>query len=150
MAYGQRFVLPYQTPVDATGAPLPGALLNFYISGTSTRTDTYADQTLATANTNPVQADANGVFPSIFLSPLVTYKVVLTDSSAVEQWTADPVTAALPSYAVLVAGLPDAASVPWMRLFVTDANTPTFGSAVAGSGSSHVPVYSDGTIWRVG
>lgn len=36
------------------------------------------------------------------------------------------------------------------RHFVTDALTPVFGNAVTGGGAVAVPVYSDGTIWRVG
>lgn len=36
------------------------------------------------------------------------------------------------------------------RAFVTDANSTTFASVAAGSGSNGVPVYSDGTNWRIG
>lgn len=36
------------------------------------------------------------------------------------------------------------------RAFVTDATATTFASIVAGSGSNGVPVYSDGTNWRIG
>jgi len=36
------------------------------------------------------------------------------------------------------------------RHFVTDANATTFASIVAGSGANGVPVYSDGTNWRIG
>jgi hypothetical protein len=36
------------------------------------------------------------------------------------------------------------------RAFVTDALTPTFGSAVIGGGAVSVPVYSNGTTWNVG
>lgn len=36
------------------------------------------------------------------------------------------------------------------RAFVTDANATTFASIVAGGGSNGVPVYSDGTNWRIG
>lgn len=36
------------------------------------------------------------------------------------------------------------------RSFVTDANTAVFGTAVSGSGAIAVPVYSDGSAWRVG
>ena len=90
MSAGSRFVLPYQTVIDNTGVPLPGALLYFYASGTSTPINTYSDQALTTPNTNPVVADAAGEFPNIFLS-IANYKVVLTDSSNNEIWTADPV-----------------------------------------------------------
>jgi hypothetical protein len=36
------------------------------------------------------------------------------------------------------------------RFFVSDALAPVFGNAVTGGGAVPVPVYSDGTIWRVG
>jgi hypothetical protein len=36
------------------------------------------------------------------------------------------------------------------RSFVTDALAPSFGVAVAGSGAVGVPVYHDGTSWKVG
>ena len=36
------------------------------------------------------------------------------------------------------------------RAFITDCNVATFGTAAAGGGANFVPVYSDGTDWRVG
>jgi hypothetical protein len=36
------------------------------------------------------------------------------------------------------------------RSFVTNALTPTFGAAVVGGGAVGVPVYHDGTSWKVG
>jgi len=36
------------------------------------------------------------------------------------------------------------------RSFVSDANATTFASIVAGGGANQVPVYSDGTNWRIG
>jgi len=36
------------------------------------------------------------------------------------------------------------------RAFVTDANATTFASVVAGGGANGVPVYDDGTNWRIG
>lgn len=36
------------------------------------------------------------------------------------------------------------------RAIVTDANASTFASIVAAGGSTTVPVYYDGTNWRVG
>lgn len=47
-----------------------------------------------------------------------------------------------------VATLPSA--VNGGRAFVSDANATTFASIVAGGGSNRVPVYSDGTNWRIG
>ena len=50
-----------------------------------------------------------------------------------------------------VATLPSAVtSGVGARSFVTNALTPTFGATVAGGGSVAVPVYSDGTNWKVG
>jgi hypothetical protein len=50
-----------------------------------------------------------------------------------------------------VSGLPSASTVgAGARSFVTDANATTFASVVAGGGSNGVPVYSDGTNWRIG
>jgi len=52
---------------------------------------------------------------------------------------------------VAVSGLPSASSVgAGSRAFVTDANATTFASIVANGGSNGVPVYSDGTNWRIG
>lgn len=51
----------------------------------------------------------------------------------------------------LVADLPPAANAGvGARSFVTNSSVSTFGSTVAGGGSTKVPVYSDGTNWRVG
>jgi len=88
---GPRFVLPYQTVVDPTGVPIPGAQLWFYSSGTNTPLNTYSDPLLTTPNSNPVVANAAGVFPTIFLDG--NYKIVLTDSAVPPNqiWTADPV-----------------------------------------------------------
>jgi hypothetical protein len=36
------------------------------------------------------------------------------------------------------------------RAYVTDANSPTWGATVAGSGSTKCPVTHDGTNWKVG
>ena len=50
-----------------------------------------------------------------------------------------------------VATLPDAASLgAGARAFVIDSSVSTFGTTVAGGGSDKVPVYSDGTDWKVG
>jgi hypothetical protein len=53
--------------------------------------------------------------------------------------------------AQLVANLPTAASAgAGARGFVTNATATTFYSIVAGGGSYGVPVFSDGTNWRIG
>lgn len=52
-------------------------------------------------------------------------------------------------YAVAGLPLPGAAGAG-ARAMVSDASVTTFGSVVTGGGSNFVPVYSDGTDWRVG
>lgn len=50
-----------------------------------------------------------------------------------------------------VAGLTaPAAGLAGAKWFVTDANATTFASIVAGGGANGVPVYCDGTNWRIG
>ena len=56
--------------------------------------------------------------------------------------------------AVLFTNLPSAATAgAGARAFITDGNlaaSTNFGAQVSGSGSNNVPVYSDGTNWRIG
>ena len=50
-----------------------------------------------------------------------------------------------------VATLPSATSSGMgARSFVSDATATTFASTVAGGGANKVPVYSDGTNWKIG
>ncbi len=50
-----------------------------------------------------------------------------------------------------VATLPGASRLgAGARAFVIDSSVSTFGTTVAGGGSTKVPVYSDGTDWKVG
>ena len=56
-----------------------------------------------------------------------------------------------PTTVYTVAALPSAAtSGTGARAFVSDANATTFASTVAGGGANAVPVYSDGTNWKIG
>jgi len=52
---------------------------------------------------------------------------------------------------VLYSALPTAASAGMgTRAFITDGSTTTFAATVTGGGVNKVPVYSDGTNWKVG
>jgi hypothetical protein len=69
--------------------------------------------------------------------------------SLVGQLTASGYFPAMTNYTV--ATLPSAVTAgAGARSFVTDATGPTFGATVAGGGAVNVPVYSDGTNWKVG
>jgi len=65
------------------------------------------------------------------------------------QLKTDEIIPALTNYTV--ATLPSAVtSGKGARSFVTDALAPTFGATVVTGGAIAVPVYSDGTNWKVG
>lgn len=85
-----QFSFPIHSAFDSSGVPINGAKLNFYVTGTTTRQDTFSDSALSSANANPVVSDSAGRFGAIFLKDAV-YKVVLTDANDVAIWTADPV-----------------------------------------------------------
>ena len=74
---------------DFSGAA-SGWKYNFYSTGTTTRKDTFSDNALTVANTNPVVADSAGRFGDIFLEA-GAYRVILTDADDVTIWDADPV-----------------------------------------------------------
>lgn len=82
---------PWPQLLDSNGNTYPGAKLYFYETGTSTPASTYTDAALTTAHTNPVVADAQGVFAPIYLAD-TAYKVVLKTSADAVLYSADPVT----------------------------------------------------------
>lgn len=89
---GSLFALPVATPLVA-GNVLPGARLRFFLTNTSTPANVYEDINLGVAHDIPVEADSGGVFPPIYLSPFITYRVRLTDSADTQIWQYDDVTA---------------------------------------------------------
>lgn len=86
-----RLLPPFYQVVDANGRPVIGARLYTYESGTSTPMATYADAGLTIANTNPVPANAAGMFPDIFADESLEYHLVLKDRHDVTITDADPV-----------------------------------------------------------
>ncbi len=77
--------------------------------------------------------------------------------SAFAAWLANAAMSALTvgSYvkveAVTVANLPSAVTAgAGARAMVSNASATTFNSIVAGGGANIVPVFSDGTNWRIG
>ena len=88
---GSLLPVPGLRAVDANGAPLPGALLSFYLSGTTTPTPVYANASLTTPLSNPVVADSTGLFPAIYVDPTITYRAILMTGAAVLVRDTDPV-----------------------------------------------------------
>lgn len=72
---------------SAGGLPLAGGKMYTYAAGTTTPLATYTDATEASSNTNPIILDANGEC-NLWLGGFA-YKIVLTDSNDVTQWTQD-------------------------------------------------------------
>jgi len=86
-----RFILPL-ADVGNGISPSDGATLDFFITGsTTTRKDTFSDEALTIANANPVVANADGVFPDIWLPDGGRYKVILNDKNNVQIDESDPV-----------------------------------------------------------
>jgi len=81
----QLFHLPQAVRVDSTGAPYALAEANFYLTGTTTRTNSYTDSARGTPHENPVIAGGDGQFDEIYLDPAITYRVVITEASAGSQ-----------------------------------------------------------------
>ena len=96
------FSNPWYHPISGSVTTYPGAKLNFYRTGTTTRQDTWTSSALSVAHPNPVVADADGVFPAIYLgNASYPYKVVLTDADDVTLEEADPISGTDASVATL-------------------------------------------------
>jgi len=78
----QLFYIPQAVRINSTGTPYASAEANFYLTGTTTRTDTYTDSARTTAHANPVVAGADGQFAPIYLDPAITYRCIITEASA--------------------------------------------------------------------
>lgn len=91
----------------------------------------------------PVFSTGNGDARKLALSRLATWLSTAMESLTVTQFLrVQPVTTAnLPSAVTSGAGA---------RAFVTDANSATFNAVLVGGGVNIVPVFSDGTDWRIG
>ena len=87
--------------------------------------------------------EINELHDVLITSPVTGQTLVYDSSLKVWQNSTNPV-----SRVTTVASL-GAATVGY-RAMVTDANATTFASIVAGGGSNIVPVYADGTNWRIG
>jgi hypothetical protein len=71
-----------QRALDTNGNPIAGAKLCFFVAGSTTvKLDTYSDQALTHANTNPLVADGNGYFADYYMKDETGYCVILTDAA---------------------------------------------------------------------
>jgi hypothetical protein len=146
----QVYYSPFIPAFSSNGAPVPGALLNFYLSGTSTRTPVYTTSGMTVELSNPVEADAAGKYPNIYLDEDITYRVVQTDADGAQ--LGDIIDPYVPGQAlkgetgepganVLAAGLFTELST--MSIPVDTDLIQTSGHTVAGVGAA---IYSVGAI----
>lgn len=78
-----------QRVLDANGDPVPGALVDFYITSTTTRLDLFEDSDGTVSAANPVVADANGYLPQRFYDGIA--KAVIKTAAGATLFTLDPV-----------------------------------------------------------
>jgi hypothetical protein len=98
---------PHYQAVDANGLPMAGAKLYFYLAGTSTLATVYQNADASTPHTNPVVADASGLFPPIYVGD-ISLKAVLKSALDVTVQTTDQIDA-IPVGSISTAKIADSA-----------------------------------------
>lgn len=98
----QLFSLPRPTAISSNLTLVAGAKVGFFLTGTSTPTNTYQDSALTTPHANPVVADSAARLPAIYLDPSIVYRITFTDSADVEIYPAiDPANDQVLSQAII-------------------------------------------------
>ena len=69
--------------LDSNGKPISGALMHFYLSGTTTPVTVFTSHQETAALRNPVEAGSGGRFPPIYLKATQVHRVRLTDANGV-------------------------------------------------------------------
>jgi len=87
---GKLFADPRVKPLSATGTQQPACTATFYLTGTTTPANVYADGGLTTPLANPVTSDSAGRFVAIYMDPGVIYRVVLNTAGATLISDTDP------------------------------------------------------------
>lgn len=91
----------------------------------------------------PLWSSSQGDSRKFSLTTLVTFLSTAFASLRASSYIA--------SNALTVANLPSATTAgAGARAFVTDATSTTFNASLTGGGANSVPVFSDGTTWKVG
>lgn len=73
----QLVTLPYRPVINLQGGIESGALLDVFLSGTTTRVQLYADADFSANLTNPVVANSAGAFPAVYFDDSVTVRLRL-------------------------------------------------------------------------
>jgi hypothetical protein len=85
--------LPRAFHVNSAGVPYGLAKLYHYRAGTLTTLNLYTDATYNTAHAQPVEANANGLFPAMYLDPEDGYdlRLILQDANGVQIYDEDDI-----------------------------------------------------------
>jgi hypothetical protein len=99
---------------------LAGAKLHFTQTGTSTPQNVYTNEALTIAHSNPVVADASGVFAPIYLDPtLPSYRVLFTTAADVTIYQVD----GIPSNQNIQQSIRLESTNPFLFLYDTDGTS---------------------------
>lgn len=135
----------YRLPANvlfASAELKPGWKVSFFLSGTSTPTPVYTTSARNVSHTQPVEADAAGVLPVVYLDPSISYKTLVYDEDDVLQpdFGADPVNDSILSqagigeilYPVVPGGPEDLAGVTPTNFYRYYGDIRRYGAAVDG------------------
>ena len=133
----RRLLTPFLRAIGADGLAMSGAKIYFYLTGTTTPTDSYQASSGGSAHANPVVADSGGLFASIYINDAIQTRAVLKNSAGTTILDIDPVN---PAIAIAADSIPDtglAAGAAAANLGYTPANLAgdTFTGAVKMSGT---------------
>jgi hypothetical protein len=86
----ELITLPFRPVINTRGVLEPGALLDVFQAGTTTRINVFSDSDLSAALSNPVVANSSGVFPSVYWDNVQAVRVRVRESDGTVLGDADP------------------------------------------------------------
>ena len=118
---------PIQKFFNNSGEPLAFGFVYTYSAGTTTPVVTYTDSTAVTSNANPITLNARGEC-SIWITPNVAYKYVVTDSNNNTIITTDQITSS--QLLTLFGGVDTGSANAYILNFTANFNTLTNGIVI--------------------
>jgi len=133
----RRLMSPFYRADGTDSAVLNGAKIYFYLTGTTTPTDTYQASSGGSAHTNPVVADSAGLFAPIYINDAILTRAVLKTSGGSTIQDIDPINPAIAVTADSITDTELATGAAAANLGYTPANIAgdTFTGAVKMSGT---------------
>jgi hypothetical protein len=86
----ELITLPFRPVINTRGVLEPGALLDVFQAGTTTRISVFSDSDLSAALSNPVVANSSGVFPSVYWDNVQAVRVRVREADGTVLGDADP------------------------------------------------------------